>query len=136
MNTDNFTVIVLGIVYHKGKVLIGRRKEKDEHIEQLTWVFPGGRPRHEELDIAAKREVKEETGLSVNSIKLLFARTYPEKRNLLSLFYLCEVDNNNATAGGDLAELKWVRPTEVKDYFTTSIHPNIFKFLQDLENEK
>ncbi len=133
---DNFKVIVLGIVHYNGKIVIGRRAEKDKDVPALTWVFPGGVPRHEELDESVRREIKEETDITVKSAKLIFARTYPEKRSILSLYYLCEAENDKSRPGGDLAEVKWVKPTEVKKYFTTSIHPKVWEMLRALEASK
>lgn len=134
MKLNNFTVIVLAIIYYKSKILIGKRAKKDKDIVKLTWVFPGGRPKHEELESAVKREIKEETNLNIASAELIFARTYPEKRDLLSLFYFCKVNNiKNTKPQSDLSELKWVKPTDVKNYFTTSIYPTVYNFLKKLE---
>jgi len=30
-------------------------------------------------------------------------------------------------------EVKWVNPKECKNYFTTSVHPAVIKFLEDLK---
>ncbi|MEM5879406.1 MAG: NUDIX domain-containing protein [Candidatus Aenigmatarchaeota archaeon] len=133
-----FLVNVLGIIYNPrtGKILIGRG-EKDPYIKQLTWCFPGGRPVYgEELEDALKHQIKIKTGLDVEVKGTIFAKTYPEKREFLSIYYICEVVGGKEKVGKELVELKWVRPTEVKKFFTTSLHPKLFKYLKALEKKK
>jgi len=115
-------------------VLIGKRVN-DPNIKELSWVFPGGRPDYKnDLEDNLKYEIKENTGLDVIVKNVVFAKTYPEIREFLSIYYYCECDANNCVGEpkGNLKELKWIRPTEVKNYFTTSIHPKILKYLQTL----
>jgi 8-oxo-dGTP diphosphatase len=129
-----FVVIVLGIVYDTltKKILIGRRV-RDPHIKELTWAFPGGKPEYsEDLDEAVKREVKEETNLNVESLGTIFAKTYPEKKELLSIYYLCEVKSGKEKAGDDFVELKWVKPEELEKYFKTSFHPKLKEYIMNL----
>lgn len=130
-----FFPIVLGIVFSTKtrKILIGKRK-KDKDIPKLIWSFPGGRPEHgEELEHSIKREVKEETGMDVESLGVVFAKTYPEKRDLLALYFLCEVTGGKEQAGDDFTELKWVKPEELEKYFTTSFHPKLKEYILGLK---
>jgi ADP-ribose pyrophosphatase YjhB (NUDIX family) len=132
-----FLVNVLGIIYNPKtkKILIGRR-ENDPYIKKLTWCFPGGRPSYKkDLEFYLKHEIKIKTGLNISMEKIVvvFAKTYPEKRKFLSIYYYCEVKGGKEKAGNDLVELKWVKPTEVKKYFTTSLHPKLFKYLKTLD---
>ena len=129
-----YLVNCLGIIYNKktNKILIGRR-ENDPHIKELSWSFPGGRPKYDEsLEEGLKREIKTKTGLNVSVKNLILARTYPEKPEFLSLFYDCELIDGKEQAGELFKEIKWISPAEVKKYFTTSIHPTILKFLESL----
>lgn len=128
-----FLVNVLGIMYNPktGKILIGKR-ENDPYIKKLSWVFPGGRPGYgEELDKALVKILKKKTGIRVKKTELVFAKTYPEKREFLSLYYYCEA-SGNAKPGDDIVEAKWVKPVEVRKYFTTSLHPKLFAYLKKL----
>ena len=54
----------------------------------------------------------------------------PEKREFLSIYYHCEIESGNEQAGEKFAELKWVKPSDVKKYFTTSLHPKILEYLK------
>ncbi len=129
-----FLVNVLGIVYNPrtGKILIGRR-QNDKYLKKLSWCFPGGRPAYKkELEFYLKKEIEVKTGLKVKIKKIIFAKTYPEKREFLSIYYLCQVVSGKQKAGEKFKELKWVRPSEVKKYFTTSLHPTLYIILKKL----
>ncbi len=130
-----FLVNVLGIIYNPQtrQILIGRR-EKDPFIKELSWSFPGGRPGYEDdLEVYLCREVKKKTGLDVNPGQVVFAKTYPEKREFISIYYLCEIRGGQQRAGEKFVELKWIRPNETKKYFTTSLHPKLLEYLERLE---
>ncbi len=130
-----FVVIVLGIIFDTTtkKILIGKRV-KDSHIKELTWAFPGGKPEYgEDLDEAVEREVKEETNLDVASLGPIFAKTYPEKKEFLSIYYLCEVKSGKEKAGEDFVELKWVNPEDLEKYFKTSFHPKLKEYILGLK---
>ncbi|MCK4634804.1 MAG: NUDIX domain-containing protein [Candidatus Aenigmarchaeota archaeon] len=129
-----FLVNVLGIIYdpETKKILIGRRKN-DPYIKELTWCFPGGRPAYEEdLEYYLKEQIMVKTGLEVEVKEIVFAKTYPEKREFLSIYYLCEVTGGKENASEKFVEIKWVEPTEVQKYFTTSLHPKLLEYLKTL----
>jgi ADP-ribose pyrophosphatase YjhB (NUDIX family) len=127
-----FLVNVLGIVQKHGKVLIGRR-EKDPYVEELAWSFPGGRLHYgKSIEESLKSEVKVKTGLDVEVKKLIFARVPEEKREFLLLYYYCEVIGGEEKAGEKFVEIKWVKPMEVREYFTTSLDSAIMDFLKQL----
>lgn len=142
MKWDNFEkgiflVNLLGIVYDSKtrKILIGKR-ENDPHIKELSWVFPGGRPNYDnELEHHLEEEVKINTGLDIIVKNVVFAKTYPEKREFLSIYYYCECEvvGGEEKPGGSLVELKWVKPSEVANYFTTSLHPKLLDYLKTLD---
>ncbi|MEP7204945.1 MAG: NUDIX hydrolase [Candidatus Saccharibacteria bacterium] len=132
-----FLINLLGIIYDPDSktILIGKRSD-DPNLKGLSWVFPGGRPDYRyDLEPNMQYEIKENTGLTVDVKHLVYAKTYPEKREFLSIYYHCERDeeSDNEQARGNLSELKWIRPTEVKDYFTTSLHPKVMEYLKSLE---
>lgn len=134
-NKGIFLVNALGIVYNPKtkQILIGKR-EKDPYIKELSWMFPGGRPEYkDDLEFYLKLEIKNKTGLEVDVKKIVFAKTYPEKREFLSIYYYCEVAGGEEKAGEKFVEIKWVKPTDVQKYFTTSLHPKILEYLKTLE---
>ena len=131
-----FFPVVLGVIFDTKtkKILIGKRSDNKDFSE-LSWAFPGGRPEYgEELEESIKREVKEETGLDIESLGVIFAKTYHEKRDLLAVYFLCEVTGGNLEAGEDFSEVKWISPQELGDYFTTSFHPKLKEYIEGLTN--
>jgi len=129
-----FIVNVLGIIFNTKtkKILIGRRHD-DPYIKKLTWGFPGGRPAYDkELEDCLKKEIKKKTGLKVKNLGIVFAKTYPEKREFLTIYYLCKVIGGKEKAGEKFVEIKWVKPKELEKYFTTSFHPKIKEYIMNL----
>lgn len=137
-----FIINVLGIVHNPetGKILIGRR-ENDPYIKQLSWCFPGGMPCYgEDIEECLKKEIWVKTNLWVKVSKIIHSKTYPEKRHFYSTYYYCPVQESEfleeeqiAVAREKFIEVKWVKPTEVVNYFTTSLHPKVMEFLETLE---
>jgi ADP-ribose pyrophosphatase YjhB (NUDIX family) len=130
-----FNVILLGVIFDpaKRKILIGKR-ENDKDIPDLSWAFPGGRLLHgEELDKKLKDTITKVTGLNVKNLGSIFSKTYPEKTDLLSVYFLCEAIGGKEKAGGDFSELKWVSPDEVESHFTTSFHSRLKEYIMNLK---
>ena len=131
-----FLVNVLGIIYNPKlkKILIGRR-EADPYVLKLSWGFPGGRPTYDrEIEDSLKEEIKKKTGLEVEIKEIIFARITPEiKRKQILFYYYCETEQEKAEAGEKFVEVKWIKPSEYRKYFKTSVHPKISKFLKSLK---
>lgn len=123
-----FLLNVLAIIKNeKGEILIGRRKN-DPFIKQLSWTFPGGRPAYkEDLKYYLKLEVKKKTNYDIEVKDVIFAKTYTEDRKFLSIYYIAKIIGGSEQAGEKFVEVKWVNPSELKKYFTTSLHPELFK---------
>ena len=132
---DDFKVILLGIIYDpkKKKILIGKR-EHDPYLKKLGWVFPGGRLNHnEDVEGALKKRIKETTNLKVANLGSVFSKTYPEKKDMLSVYFLCESLGGKEGATGKLTELKWVSPEDIEKHFTTSFHPHLKEYILNLK---
>jgi ADP-ribose pyrophosphatase YjhB (NUDIX family) len=136
-NRGVFLVNALGIIYNPKtkEILIGKRVN-DPYIKELSWCFPGGRPGYrKDIEKYLENEVKKKTGLKVKVNQIVFAKTYPEKREFLSIYYECSVIGGKEKPGEKFVEIKWVKPIEVKKYFTTSLHPKILDYLKSLNSE-
>jgi len=130
-----FKVILLGIVFDTKtrKILIGKR-EKNHDISGLIWAFPGGKANTEEdIDATLKKKIKLKTGLEVTNLGSVFSKIYPEKKDLLAIYFLCEKTGGKEEAADDIAELKWVSPEELENHFTTSFHPNLKEYIMNLK---
>jgi len=132
---DDFNVIILGIVYdpNKKRILIGKR-ENDPFVKKLKWTPPGGRVSHgEDLEISLKIKIKEQTGLEVANLGHIFSMIPKEKKNFMLIIHLCEVLKGKEKVGGNLKELKWVRPEELDDYFDIAYHPHLREYILNLK---
>ena len=132
---DEFNVILLGIIYNPGtkKILIGRR-EKDPYVSGLAWTPPGGRiiP-GKDLENSLKIKIKEQTGFDIENLGNIFAMIPEEKKNFILLIYLCEVVGGEEKVGGNLKEIKWVKPEELDNYFTIAYHPHLREYILNLK---
>ena len=131
---EKFEVIILGIIFDpkEKKILIGRR-ENDENIPELTWCFPGGRATYDEdVDKTLKRTLKAQTGYDVKNLGAIFSKIYPERKDLLAVYFLTQAFDGKEKPGKDILELKWVSPKELENYFTTSFHKKLKEYLIDL----
>ena len=100
------------LVERDGRVLLGRRR--DDPSAGL-WDIPGGfvdEPEHP-LD-ALRRELREETGLEIETTEFLGIWMQPyNDRNVMSLTWLAVPAGGEERAGDDLVELRWFGPGEL-----------------------
>ncbi len=85
---------VAAIVIKNGKVLLGKRKGAHG---SGTWAFPGGHLEfNESIEDCAKREVFEETGLSVKNTRFATITNdlfYQDDKHYVTLFVVCDHKN-------------------------------------------
>ncbi|MCK5234716.1 MAG: NUDIX hydrolase, partial [Candidatus Aenigmarchaeota archaeon] len=91
LQEGQFLVTLQAIIYNTKtkKILIGLRKN-DPNIEQLSWTFIGGKAGDEELEESLKKTVKDKTGLDIDIKEIVHAKTYPENRKIISIYFCTE----------------------------------------------
>ncbi|MGD0694810.1 MAG: NUDIX hydrolase [Terriglobia bacterium] len=114
---------VAGVVIHRGRVLLIRRKRPPLKGE---WSIPGGLVElGEELDRALRRELKEETGLEVEPLELLTVidRIMPGGRggtrvryHFVIVDYICRLLSGRLSPASDVLDARWVRPKDLPKY--------------------
>ena len=119
MSHEEFRTVVKALITHRGRVLLGKKEENDEHPIGGKWHVLGGHlEKGEQPEEAVKREVKEETGLEVDVHQVVdistFAREEGEKDSI-QIFYHVESDTEDAEALDDLQEVKWVSPGDLRE---------------------
>jgi ADP-ribose pyrophosphatase YjhB (NUDIX family) len=110
-----------GVVIRGGRALIVRRAQAPRKGE---WSLPGGTVELGETLVAAvRREVGEETGLSVRvgPIVETFDRVHRDAEgrvrfHLVIIDYLCIAEDGTAVAGSDAAAVAWVESQELDGY--------------------
>lgn len=130
-------VIVTTLIEKKGKMLLGQ-KPKNVGPYPNTWHLPGGGVdlEKESLEDAVRREIKEETGLTVSKMeRVSFDEDYePDKHgemtHYLFLVYKVTPTSMDAKAADDIIELKWFKKSELKNIPLT--RPSV-KFFKEIE---
>jgi mutator protein MutT len=129
--------INIGIVINKkGEVLIIRRKKPEvtKTGKVLTWAFPGGKQEEGETrEESVEKEVLVETGYKVKAISQIHLRLHPDS-NLMMAYHQCQLEQEEPVQPieevDEIEEVKWVRPEELKKYFTTDLDPVVKSFLK------
>ncbi|MBN1503072.1 NUDIX domain-containing protein [Candidatus Woesearchaeota archaeon] len=115
---SKFFIGVKALIVHNGKVLLIKRSHKYENYDAHEfWDIPGGRLNFGEEPIEGlKREVYEETGLEINSIRqILDASTIHKDDNeqIIRITYLCTVKNHQTKLSDEHTEFLWVEPEKI-----------------------
>jgi 8-oxo-dGTP diphosphatase len=107
--------ISAAIIVADGRVLMVRRRVGEG---ELLWQFPAGAiEAGESAEAAAVRETAEETGLTVEAVKLLGERVHPKSGRAMS-YTACEPVSGEAHVadGDELDAVAWVRHAEIPTY--------------------
>ncbi len=131
--------INLGVVRNeKGEVLIVKREEEEKSEKDnsiLIWSFPGGKQRlNESREECVKRKVSERTGYDVASIKQISLRMHLQFPVMIA-YHLCRLVSPKPTIAKPaesykIAEIRWVKPEEIRKLFTTDLDPGVAKELK------
>jgi ADP-ribose pyrophosphatase YjhB (NUDIX family) len=135
---DRPIVGVGGVLIHRARALLVRRGHEPLKGE---WSIPGGTVElGEELAEAVRRELKEETGLSVEPLEVIaiFDRIQRVGRRVRYHFvivdYLCRLKGGKLRPGSDVMDARWVRPNELAPYALTekaeSVVREAFRFFR------
>jgi ADP-ribose pyrophosphatase YjhB (NUDIX family) len=104
---------VEAVIERDGRILLARRANEPA---QGLWDLPGGFPDEGEDPVEAlRREVREETGLALEAVELLGIWIEPDYagRSVFSVTYRATAGAGEAVAADDVAELRWVAPTDL-----------------------
>ena len=130
------------IVNKKGELLVERRKNEPA---KGTLDLPGGfADLGETAEEGVRREVKEETGLTVTNCQYLFSQPNVYRYagfdvHTLDLFFRCEVeDESQLQAMDDAAECFWLAPEDIhtEEFGLRSVRQGLYEFLKYVEAKK
>lgn len=125
------------ILNENNELLVVRRAKEPA---KGTLDLPGGfSDLYETSEEGVCREVKEETGLTVESVKFLFSipNRYLYSRlviHTMDMFYLCHVaDTDKVHAMDDAADAMWIPLQDIspEDFGLDSIRQGVIKFLSN-----
>jgi mutator protein MutT len=133
---NSSAAVVAVIENKKGEILIARRAKEPA---KGTLDLPGGFvDMHETAEEAVRREIREETNLTVTAAQYLFSipNTYRYSEfevQTVDLFFKCEVsDFNGLKADDDVMELAFIAQDKLNPeaFGLSSIRQGIVKYLQ------
>ena len=114
-----------GVVIHRGRALLIRRGHEPLKGQ---WSIPGGMVElGEGLQEAVRRELKEETGLEVEPLRVLVAFDRIERQNrrvryhFVIVDYLCRLRKGKLKPASDVMDARWVRREELAAYNLTKM---------------
>lgn len=104
-------ITVDGIILNEnGKILLIKRKNNP--FKDL-WALPGGFVEYgEKVEDAVLREIKEETGLDVEIVKLFGVYSDPERDprgHTISVVFHCKIVGGDLKGADDAKEAKWFK---------------------------
>lgn len=120
--------ISAAIIVQDGQVLMVRRRVKEG---ELMWQFPaGGIEAGETAEQAAVRETQEETGLTVEAVKLLGERVHPKTGRLMSYTACTPIEGEAHVADDDeLDAIAWVTLDEIPQYVPYGLFDAVQEYL-------
>lgn len=122
--------ISAAIIVQDDRVLMVRRRIKEG---ELMWQFPAGAIEDGETpEQAAVRETAEETGLTVEAIKLLGERVHPKTGRMMS-YTACSVAAGSGEArvadDEELDAVEWVAHADITDHVPYGLFGPVQEYL-------
>lgn len=117
------------ILEKDGKILLGRRNKEPENGK---WVLPGGRVEpFESIKDAAKREIREETGLDVEVGEAfrIYEIIVPPGEHRVIVYSRATVKSGEPKASSDTSELSFFSRDDLKHVEMTDL---VKRVLQDI----
>ena len=120
------------VIIHRGRILLEKRKNEPGRGK---WSIPGGLVElGEKCEQTAIREVKEETGLTVDRPEHLDVVDNVDldengrvKYHFVIIDFLVRLKGGKLKASSDAAELKWVPLKEVEEYTLTKTFREFYR---------
>lgn len=122
--------ISAAIIVQDNQVLMVRRRVREG---QLSWQFPAGAIESgESAEAAAVRETLEETGLTVEAVKLLGERVHPKTGRLMSYTACNPISGTARVADADeLDAVAWVSLGEIPEYVPYGLFEPVQAYLDE-----
>ncbi len=121
---------VAGLIIENERILL---IERGKEPMKGYWSLPGGLVEvGETLEIAVRREIREETGLEVEILSLVevFQRITPDAEgrteyHFVLMDYLCRPTSGTLLAGDDAARAQWFTESEIAGLLITPGTPKV-----------
>lgn len=123
--------VVVGVIPLDSSVLMLKRLKGEGH---LSWNFPGGKiEAGETVEVALKRELLEETGLSCSVQQILGSRVHPDTGVTIH-YAVCRLEDGTAEnlEPTKAEQISWVPAVDVPQVITSDLYPPLADFLSSL----
>jgi len=133
---DKFKVVLVGMIYNPSdrKILIG--KGNLDPSSPTGWCFPGAKLKKEkDIDKRLKVKIFEQTGYKVKNLGSIFVRVPKKEPDTVIVYFLCEVFSGKEKPGMGLTELKWINPSEAKNYFAKNMNSRLEEYFMSLDSK-
>lgn len=122
--------VVMCIVCRDKQILLVHRAKKEG---SLMWAFPGGTVEDgETVYQTAIRELKEETNLDSEVVKLIGDRIHPYTKKHMAYIALTPTSFELKIGDDDLDDLKWVNISELENYFGSPTYEKVQEYLNSI----
>ena len=126
-------VAVKAFIVHEGKVLLIRMAKDYIPENAFEYDVPGGKVKAgEKFAEGLKREVNEETGLSVRigeafSISEWWPMDKGKQHHIVGTFIECFSDTEEVRLSSDHDKFVWIKPEDFQNYLLIGTVPDAFK---------
>ncbi|PIV08063.1 hypothetical protein COS52_04700 [Candidatus Roizmanbacteria bacterium CG03_land_8_20_14_0_80_39_12] len=105
------TILSVGaFIFNQNKELLIVKKSPKEQIDAGLWTIPGGKIYPQEhILVGLKREVLEEVGLEIESMKWIGEDVFQDHNSMFHAeHFMCKTKNNKVVLEKKLTEYKWI----------------------------
>ena len=130
MEPNKFRIKIVGIIFNPANrtILIGKN-----HGDEKYSFLEGDLNYEEELDVCLKRTITEKTGYIAHNLGAIYAENKLREDDKLKIHFLCEATEGEEKPGQNVAELKWVKPSEVEEYLQVELPTRLHEYIMNLE---
>jgi 8-oxo-dGTP diphosphatase len=128
--------IVVSAVIKKGDYFLFGKKAKDVGPYPNKWLILGGglNAESEAIEEGLRREIREEGGIEITNIRHIgFGEDYAikegEKTHFIFLNFIVDHMSGEPRPGDDIAEIKWVHKSKMKELDLCEPSVGLFKRL-------
>lgn len=124
-----FTIVALGIIIDpKTNKILVCRSEKNTILRNSFWVLPGCISEEGfQLDKSLRKKIKNKIGIHIKKPRPIFAKKYLGKKDLISVYYLCEIGKKTKDSVLFFNQFKWVNLSEIDNNLIRKLHPKLKK---------
>ena len=129
---------VSAVIFNSKKEVLLCRSHKWED----KYVIPGGHVEYgEKLEDALRREILEETGLRISSIKLLgikecfYSNGYYKDRHFIFMDYRCSTETEDVILNDEAEEYVWTKLSDLHRYELGGFTGSLLKKLANSDND-